>query len=110
MKVRVTSPEDYKPPTTLPPKLHLAGMQLFGDDGNQIPASRIAATLSSTLFYNGITFDASRCNPGSSSAAGYPNFCHTALDDSDPSITFEYPCSEGLTEVHVANNPDTSEE
>ena len=82
-------------------------MQLFGDDDAQIPASRIAATLSSTLVFNGITFDASRCNPGSSSAAGYPNFCHTAFEDSNPSITFEYPCSLGLTEVTVANNADT---
>ena len=105
VKVRPTLPIYYSPITKLPSKLHLAGMQLIYKNGFQIPASGISASLSSTLQ----PFDASRCNPGSSSARGNPRLCHTALEDPNPSITFEYPCFFGLTQVHVANNADINE-
>jgi hypothetical protein len=90
-------------------------VQLYNAAGVMIPTSSIAAT-SSTAWVGGLTYTANFCNDGTLTTDYNPsmcdngvckdvwsNLCHTGRIDSYPTMTFTYPCQQGLSKAVIYN-------
>lgn len=93
--------------------LNLGEVQLFGLDGAKMPPKDLKFALSSThQIGTPLPLSASNCNDGDVSG-NYPNLCHTAEGDSNPTLTISYPCQTGSTSlgrVDVTNRADGRQE
>jgi hypothetical protein len=93
-------------------RLNLAEVQVFLGDGAQIPPAQLNFTLSSTYMYKNVSLSASNCNNGNTSGV-YPDVCHTADFDANPSLTVSLPCPTGyiwssISKVLVYNRAPTT--
>jgi hypothetical protein len=90
-------------------------VELYNAAGVKIPSSSITAS-SSTAWDGGLTYVASYCNDGILTTEYLPsvctngvcrdvwtNLCHTGRVDSNPTMTFTYPCQQGLSKAVLYN-------
>jgi hypothetical protein len=88
---------------------------LFNAAGDTIPTSAISAA-ASTAWVGGLVYTASYCNDGINRTDYLPsvcdadgckdvwtNLCHTGRVDPNPTMTFTYPCQQGLSKVVIYN-------
>lgn len=76
--------------------VNIAEVQLYNAGGVLIPTSSLTPTLSTTL----LPYVAAWCVDGNLNT-----FCHTNFDTA-PMLSIGYPCSGGLSRVHVFNRVD----
>jgi hypothetical protein len=96
--------------------MYMLQVELYNAAGAKIPTTSVTAT-SSTSWVGGLTYvaefchdgiltttyNASVCNDEGVCRDVWSNLCHTGRVDSNPTVTFTYPCQQGLSKAVIYN-------
>ncbi|WIA13038.1 hypothetical protein OEZ85_006646 [Tetradesmus obliquus] len=94
--------------------ISLHEVELYNAAGAKIPTSSISASSASVWPGAVVPYVADFCNDGILTSEPGPgidtwtNLCHTAQGDKYPTMTFTYPCQQGLSKAVVYNFRDPS--